>query len=516
VTFHCPWPFSESLPFGYYQLSLQIGSRRQTSGLISAPERLKKNSGRSWGLFSPLYALKSDNDWGIGDLRDLAQAQKFLRREGGQFFGVLPMLAMQTNSKKFDPSPYCPSSRLFWNEIYLNISEIASQMEVSCPHACESSLHTMKQASYVDYETVYKQKKSALTILSDQFFSKGFDRHQDYLAFLQEKPDVEAYARFRGETKFHLFVQYQLHRQLLANQNLAQKNEIAHLYLDYPVGVSPLGFDTHQYPDVFLKEATIGAPPDTFFQEGQNWGTAPLHPQNIQKNGHEYFIRSLRNHFRYASLLRLDHVMSLHRLYVIPPGNSAKEGTYIKFPSEELYGILCLEAHRSQAEVIGEDLGTVPSIVREKMTEHHVQRMWIFELEYARPPQKEFQHISSHSLAALNTHDMDPFFKFWDLEDANKKKFLQEWLRFLEIHPTENLDKRMVMTTLMEKLAASPAHIFLMNLEDLWGETEPQNIPGISNEKTWRKKDRLSMEEWMSSEDIQNLLRKVREVRQHG
>lgn len=277
----------------------------------------------------------------------------------------------------------------------------------------------------------------------------------------------------------------------------AVANEID-LYLDFPLGVHPEGEDVRNFADCFAKGVATGAPPDPFFTEGQNWGFPPPDPDGIRANRFEYFRAALRHHVEHAAILRIDHMMSLHRLYWIPDGADAKDGAYVRYPHEELYAILTLESRRARCAIVGEDLGTVPQEVRDAMERHGLRRMFVVQHDANErgigTPQRE-------SLACLNTHDMPPFAAFW--RDAPPE--IREAL-------ARQFGEGDILESLLRHIAASPAELVLVNPEDLWGETEPQNVPGVP-ERSWTHRFRLTLDEARRNPRVQRLLRAVQGAR---
>jgi 4-alpha-glucanotransferase len=259
----------------------------------------------------------------------------------------------------------------------------------------------------------------------------------------------------------------------------------AALYMDLPLGTHPDGFDVWRWRDLFA-DVTAGAPPDAFFAGGQDWGFPPLHPQRARASGHAYWAASLRHLMRASGMLRLDHVMGLHRLFWIPRGSPATEGVYVGYPADELYAVLCVESHRHRTEVVGEDLGTVADEVRDEMERRSLRRLYVmpFELDAERgtlapePPS---------AVASLNTHDMPPF-GAW-VEPRPTASTLQTALGADDGSPEALLPAALV------RLAEGPARLVLVSLEDLWLETEPQNRPGTAPSDNWSRKARHALEE---------------------
>jgi 4-alpha-glucanotransferase len=291
-------------------------------------------------------------------------------------------------------------------------------------------------------------------------------------------------------------------------------------------------FDVWRHPHLCARGAAAGAPPDSFFTKGQNWGFPPLQPDRLRERGYDHLIACLHHHLEHAGVLRIDHVMQLHRLYWIPQGMEAKDGVYVRYPAEELYAILSLESHRHQAMIVGENLGTVPPEVYESMDRHEVLGMYV--VQYELQPGQGLRQPPARSVASLNTHDMPTFRSYWEGRDVG---VLRELGFFDEDQARSELERRdalrrglvselpadparsdgatydAVLRRLLEYLAASPAHMVLVNLEDLWREAEPQNVPGTSFERpNWRRKARPSFEEFSTMPAVIDTLRRIDEL----
>jgi len=529
----------------------------------------------------------------------------------------------------FDPSPYRPSSRLFWNEFYLAI-ELLPEWE-RCPSArlwwespaVQTEWARLRELSLVDYEAVAALKARALSLLAACFFAEASEEERRTFAdFVAGNPWLEAYARFQaaqdtklapstslwadgvpqenaikllaaregrawaragntlageggaaktlvgeggagktlvGEggagkamdalTGYHLYCQWRMEQQLAALRERAGTG----LLLDLPLGVHPQGFDVHQWPGLFVKGVSSGAPPDDFFAEGQVWDSPPLHPEADRRNGYRYLSACLATQMRHATCLRLDHVMSFHRLFWVPAGMSAADGVYVTYPAEEMYAVLSLESHRHHCEVVGEDLGTVPAGVRPSLRRHGIARTWVLQgalqLQKARAislsgrqeePREQLgarlrvDSVPAGAVAMLNTHDMVPFAGYLQGDDLRRREesgaltgaaarsalaARRRLVRALACHfalpgnhplsqgETKPTDEKVMVETeenpvsgllarVLAWLARSPARLVLVNLEDVWGETEPQNTPGTGSERpNWRRKIACSLEE---------------------
>jgi 4-alpha-glucanotransferase len=272
---------------------------------------------------------------------------------------------------------------------------------------------------------------------------------------------------------------------------------------------------------------------------GQNWGFPPLHPEAMRERGYRYFRACVQHHLAHAGVLRIDHVMSLHRLYWIPHGVDAREGVYVRYPTDELYAVLCLESHRHQATIVGEDLGTVPRSVRAAMARHGLRGMYVGQFELHPSRDEPLRPVAPRVAASLNTHDMYPFAAFWsglDVPDRERLGVLEppmaegerhrrnavRWALLDYLRGTGEVgadvhgeaEARAVLAALLRRLSASSAGVVLVNLEDLWLETEPQNVPGTWRERpNWRRKARLSLEEIMQAPQVVDILRQVNQLR---
>ncbi|MCB1020186.1 MAG: 4-alpha-glucanotransferase, partial [Acidobacteria bacterium] len=492
-------------PPGRHRLRIAAGADAAETHVIAAPKRchLPEQKGL-WGVFLPLYALRTERDWGAGDFRDLEALSAWSRSLGGAVVGTLPLLAAFLD-EPFEYSPYVPASRLFWNELYLDLGDPP-------PQAAE-----LRQASLVDYRRLAALKRSALESRLATIDPAALEAH------LQNRPELEAYARFRAITetdgpwtgwaerqrgglvepgdyderrfRYHVLAQKMAAEQLAG---LAARAAEPGLYLDLPLGVHPAGFDVWRAPESFAAGVAGGAPPDRFFTKGQNWSFSPLHPQQIREDGLDYWFRCLRHHLEHAGVLRLDHFMGLHRLYWIPRGAEASEGTYVQYPAEELYAAVCLESARNQAWIIGEDLGTVPKYVQKRMAEHAIDRMYVAQFSVRDNPRAALEPSPANAVAAVNTHDTPSWAAFWAGEDidgqvemglltedeaALAREGRKRARAALAAYFGTAEDGAAVLRAVVEDMGAGAARAVIVTLEDLWGETAPQNTPGTGPER---------------------------------
>ena len=539
------------LPFGYHRLHIEAGGRETGCTVLAAPRRAYAagDGARAWGAFLPLYALRSARDWGAGDFTDLDNLIGWVRRHGGGLVGTLPLLAAFLD-EPCEPSPYSPASRLFWNEFYLDVERVP-ELQAS-PRARDflasgefsREWETLRAADLVDYPRGMALKRRVLGLLADEFFRAPSPRREAFDRFVAASPRLADYAAFRAtgerhraswwvwperqrggdlregdydeaDRHYHLYVQWLADEQLRRLADRARASGPG-LYLDLPLGVNSDSYDVWRERPAFALGASGGAPPDGFFTRGQDWGFPPPHPDNIRADGYRYLRACLANHMRYAGMLRIDHLMGLHRLYWVPHGLGARHGAYVRYQAEELYAVFSIESNRHRTMLVGEDLGTVPPEVRPAMSGHNVRRLYVGQYEARAGRPEPFPPPAPGSVASLNTHDMPTFAAFWrglDLQDRADLGLLDEPEVRAEAGRREairNGTVRMlrragllgdddglpaVLAGLLQWLAGSEAEMVLANLEDFWQATEPQNVPGTWRERpNWRRRAAVPLE----------------------
>ena len=540
-------PLPHPLPTGYHRLRLDLPGRAQESTIISAPGRvyrfLATGRPRAWGAFLPLYALHSGRSWGVGDLSDLGELIDWVAGMGGAAVGTLPLLATFLD----EPSPYAPVSRLFWNELYVDptgVPEFGTCLparDLLSSTAMQRELSDLRAAPGLDYRRLMALKRRSLAEMARSLWARPSRRLDELQAWAAADAARSDYARFRAAgdeeaRRYHLYVQW-LAAEQIAGVSRRAADLGARLYLDLPLGVHPRSFDVWRWPHLFAQGASAGAPPDTFFTRGQSWGCPPLRPEASRVEGHRYFIACLRHHLQVAGLLRLDHVMGLHRLFWVPEGREARDGVYVRYPAEELYAILCLESHRHRAGIVGENLGTVPRHVDTALRRHGIQRMYVLQYEATEDGARPLRTVPRDAVASLNTHDMPPFASFWgglDIEDRHSlglldaqaaaqerdaRRRLREALgRYLGGQTGVDDDDTMAaLRSCLAWLAGSNSPLVLVNLEDLWLETQPQNVPGTTAERpNWLRRARYRLEEMRQMPEVIEALRQVDRLRREG
>ncbi len=541
------------IPSGYHQLRIESDSQVFSTFIISAPKQMFRHLNFSWqastttgtdpkkifGLFTPIYALHSDRSFGCGDLTDLQQFISWTAEQGGRMVATLPLHAAFLD-QPCEFSPYSPISRLFWNEFYLDVRLIPEFAGEETP----PEVQELSQSAIVDYHGIMKYKRVLLQRMQAKCAANPV-RTKELNDFITQHPETKHYAQFRAlhekfqlpwsewtttpqntidegdpNYQYHLYVQWQIDHQLTLVRQHAQHKQ-TFLYLDMPLGVHRQGYDTWRYRDIFPQGISAGAPPDAVFTTGQNWGIAPLNPNTIRISHYQYFIQCLRILMPQLDLLRIDHVMNFHRLFWIADGFDAKDGAYVRYHPQEFYAILSIESHRHRVEIVGENLGTVPNHVNQLMKKHHLNSLFV--LQYALAAKQHPDKPPQNSVAAINTHDMPTFAAFMRSLDLPH----QPRIRATEIQTLVDLlleknyltapsdDLYTLLFATVEFLSASPARYFLLNLEDLWLETNPQNIPGSSGDGrlNWQRKNRFSLEQLSHIAIIHHLLQKVNQRR---
>jgi 4-alpha-glucanotransferase len=478
-----------TLPLGYHRLVVSVGSARAEAVLVIAPRSCHLGAlaeGRLWGITAQLYGLRSARNWGIGDFGDLAALAQGVARQGARTLGINPLHVLFPAAPR-KASPYSPSSRLFLNPLYLDVTAVpefaestAAQAWLAAPET-ENALAAARGSDLVDYERVAALKRPAFERLYRSFAERhlgageasargaAFRRFQqeggrdlftyatftalhehqmatggsaswhDWPASLRDarSPEVARFAAAHPQhIELHQYLQWEADRQLgLAARAATEAGLSLGLYRDLAVGVDPSGADAWADPSLTVRDATVGAPPDILNMKGQDWGLAPFNPLTLRRQAYAPFIAALRASMRHSGVLRIDHAMGLMHLYWVPRGMSPAEGAYVAYPFEDLRRILALESRRHRCPVIAEDLGTVPKGFTETMRESGVlsYRLLLFE----RDEDGDFlapEEYPSFATASFSTHDIASLRGFWTGHDL-------EWRRQLDLYPGEGAAK---------------------------------------------------------------------------
>ena len=584
-------PLPRRLPDGYHDLHVEIGNRTWSALVVAAPVRAYDDGERSWGAFLPLHALHSANSWGVGDFTDLDALARWVGAQGGRSVGLLPALAAFLGERPFEPSPYLPVSRLFWNELHVDPRRLPEfepcepARRLAASRAFRRRVDAVRAASRVDYREAMALRREVLESLARAIEERPGRVREDFRAWTKRHPVAQEYAAFRaiGErlerpwpawpaamppaeirveavdrdaVRYHLYAQWAAARQFVELARNARARGVG-LFLDVPVGVHPDGFDVWRRPALFARGATLGAPPDPLFADGQDWSAPAPHPEAARQDRYAYFRAGLAHQMAHATAVRLDHVMGLHRLFWIPPGGAAADGAYVRYPADELYAIVCLESHRHRTRVVGENLGTVPRYVNAALSRHGLAQLHVAQFGIAPGAADPLTRVPRRAFACVNTHDTPTFAGFLAGRDIDGRvergvlaagRAAEEHLRRQEevaalrgamarrsqrrLHepaprasataiagadggglPEDDPspEEAVVLDLLcacLERLAHSEAGMVIVNLEDLWLEPNPQNVPGTGPREhpNWRRRARYALERLMRIPEVAAVL----------
>jgi 4-alpha-glucanotransferase len=506
------------LAYGCHRLWLEAGGGTHQVTVLQAPRRAHPGPPRSWGLFVPLYAL--GGPFGAGDLTRMRRLAEWTAGLGGDLVGSTPLNAAFLD-EPFEPSPYLPVSRLHWNELYADPAA-TPEWEASARARELAAAVPPPGGRLIDYRAAAAARRRVLEALLADLGGRRLDAFEHHL---RDHPDLAAYAGFRARCEREragwrdwrdpdvpgdaAAGRYHAYAQWLCEEQLARVGEGgAGPYLDMPLGVHPGGYDTWRFREIFADGVSVGAPPDDFFRGGQSWGLAPLHPGRLRDQGHAYPTACIRTLCRHAAAARIDHVMGLHRVFWVPDGMPPTEGVYVRYPFEELYAVLCIESRRGRARLVGEDMGTVPGGVRRTMAAHGLLRTYAVQAETGAGADP-FDRVPSAAMVGMNTHDMPPFAAFW--EDDPRREALAA---ALERRGHAIGDGPGALDASLLELARSDAEAVLVNLEDMWWERDPQNMPGTTTEHpNWRRLARHGVDELNDVPGLAPRLRRVADAR---
>ncbi len=503
---------------GWYRLTHRGGQ----CTVIVVPERLAKPP-RTWGWMLQLYGLRSAGSWGAGDLADLTRFAGWAAGTGAGALLLNPLHAVAP-VRPVPASPYAPSSRRFVNPLYLRVEDTTAYRTAEEPvRSTVDSLRPDLTGDLIDYDAVWDAKEAALEVLwAHERDRPGGDDFAAYCAFAEKygpdwrtwpvplrRPDGAGVARERealhDRIAFHAWLQRLCDEQLGAAARAAKDMPVGIVH-DLAVGVDPGGADGWMLQDVLAEGIRIGAPPDAFNQLGQDWGLAAWRPDRLAATGYRAYRDLIASSLRHGGGLRVDHILGLWRLWWIPPGASADQGTYVRYDADAMLGALTVEAHRVGAVVVGEDLGTVPPKVTRGLRERNVPGsvvLW-FTRDYRDPaapfvPPARWPKLA---LASISTHDLPtaPGFLAGEHvrvraelgilarpvaeEQAQASADLAALRALLE---AEGLDGEDPILALHELLARSPCRLIMASPYDVLGEVRQPNLPGTFDEyPNWR------------------------------
>jgi 4-alpha-glucanotransferase len=547
------WP--SDLRVGAYRLDLTDASlfSEQVPFIVAPPKAFRGDFDRSWILAVQLYGVRSARNWGMGDFTDLEQLIELAAKHGAGGVGLNPLHAL-FDDRPSDCSPYSPNSRLFLNALYIDVEKLP-EFSPDILAGDHDTLLRLRQSDAVDYAAVAELKWRALRSAFDAFkvkakparlaaFSKFrtergamlsrfacFEmlRHRfkrpwwEWPAEWQQPDDAKSAELHAGpdgaEIEFVKFVQWCADQQLRSCRDLAAKLGMkVGLYLDVAVGVQADGFDAWKEQVAISRHLAVGAPPDSLNTAGQNWGLAGFNAAGLEVQSFEPYRDMLKASMRYAGAIRLDHVLGLKRLYLVPHGFAADNGAYVQMPFEALLAVTAQESAAHRCVVIGEDLGTVPEGFREQLADWGIWSYLVMMFE--RDHQGAFQgidHYSQDALVTFNTHDLPTFAGWRTCSDLELK-------RSLGIDPGETEESRKHAIAMLGDvlrrhaiesdnlyavahfLAQTRSRLLALSLEDLLNVTDQPNIPGTVDEHpNWRQRLPVAIDQIAAAIDVDAL-----------
>lgn len=553
------------LSAGYHELKITDGHAPLRFLIIVAPARVYEpeslHAGEKMnGLTISLYSLRSSHNWGIGDFGDLERFIRLAAKHALDFVAINPLHALFLSDPEWN-SPYSPSSRRWLNPVYLDVTGVVAFTESAHVQRWSSNpktvalLASLREVEVIDYRAVWAVKKRALEMAFTHFqdaepcaFVAERLAFTDFIAeqgealyefALFEALDVvcrdpqamqqpqqgwlswpEAYRDPRSEAvrafaaahesdiRFHMWLQWLCDEQLQRLQQVALGQGLAlGIYGDLAIGVARGGADTWRAAREYCLPMSIGAPPDSFAPDGQNWNLPPWHPRRLIASGFQPFIEVLRANMRRYAMLRIDHVMGLERLWWITHGTTARYGAYVRYPVDAMIAILALESHRARCLVIGEDLGSVSQRIRAMLTRYGVYTSSV--LRFARTGARYLapECYPVRALTVISTHDLAPLGGYWSGRDLNTMLQLGLFANedsFKQAQAEREADKRALFrrlqaSDLVPKTAclpraltpelrlavhlfgaAAPSRLYAMQIENILPMEDNFNMPGVA------------------------------------
>lgn len=579
-------PLPDDLPLGYHRLRWR-GSESFVH-LIVCPGRgwmpdCLADGGRRAGLAVSLYGVHGERTWGCGDFTALRGVIDWVVDEiGGSYIALNPLHAIH-NRQPYNTSPYLPNSLYYRNFIYLDIDAIADLEDCAEARALRESaevkaeIAALNGAGAVEYERVHALKLRFLRLLFERFrrdeLALGTPRGLAFESFVGSEgelltdyalycvldetlhaadpdlwtwpdwpetlrqPDLPGVRRFQREhpsqVLLYKYIQWQLDVQGRQAQNYARERgmEIG-LFHDLPLATDKCGAELWAHRRFYVQGCRVGSPPDGFSPSGQDWSFPPPNREAHRADGYRLFAETIRKSARHGGALRIDHVMRLFRLYWIPDGYDATQGTYVRDFAEDLLGVLALESVRNQVLIVGEDLGTVEPEQRAALERFGILSYRLFYFE--RNGDGSFKSASEYppqALVSSTTHDLPTLAGFWsgrDIETRYRLGLISDEVSYRRWQEDRQVEKRRMLERLLEMgllpvgypleaangpeltgeihnaitgfLTQTPSMLMTLNQEDLTKEPDQQNMPGTTWQyPNWRRKMRYSVEELQAS-----------------
>ena len=514
--------------------------------ITRAPVRAFQGDGkRVWGIAAQLYSLRSRANWGHGDFGDLARLITIAAADGAQAVGLNPLHALFPDRPE-QSSPYSPSSRLFLNVLYIDVAAIPEFPGLEATGLAKD-VAALRASELIDYRGVGKAKLAGLRAAFAAFQkTASAARRADFEAYRKEQGDaLLRYAcfevlrahfapaqwpqweepwrqpsstilqRFRAqnlrECEFQEFMQWTASRQLQACKDESHRAGMSiGLYTDLAVGIDPNGADAWSRQDAILAGFSIGAPPDEFNPAGQDWGLAPFNPRTFAANDFEPMRVLMRSLMSHAGAVRMDHVLGLNRMFLIPHGSPAADGAYVHYPFEAVLRVIAEESNRARCIVIGEDLGTVPDGFRDKLARWGLWTYGVMMFERGddgrfHPPET----YPAEALATFNTHDLSTFRGWMTSDDLRTKHAIgidpgeteeqrsdsREKLRWIFAERAASYAPDDI-AAVAAVLAQTPSRLVTVGLDDILAVVDQVNIPGTTDQHpNWQRKLPVNVED---------------------
>ncbi|MGV3742121.1 MAG: 4-alpha-glucanotransferase [Burkholderiaceae bacterium] len=574
---------------GEHQLTLAVAPPRcfSVADALADAKAGQSAHARPWGIAAQLYSLRRSGDGGIGDFTALKTLARNAARRGASALAISPVHAMFTaDTHRF--SPYSPSSRLFFNALHIDpqavlgehafaqvlsesgLAERYRQLEelelIDWPAGAELKLDLLRRLFRLfiqgpagdrgAFEQFCREGGQALLdharfeMLHAHFSKAGIDGVSAYwpswpAAFRDPRSaDVAAFADTHAdEVRFHLFLQWQAAKGLSSAQKAAREAGMAiGLISDLAVGADNGGSQAWSRQKELLNGFSVGAPPDNLNALGQSWGLGAFSPKALVQHGFGAYIEMLRSAFAHAGGVRIDHVLGLMRMWLVPEGMTAQHGAYLRYPMDDLVRLIALESWRHRSIVIGEDLGTIPDGFGDRMAQAGLMgiRVLLFQRDhgYFTPP----EHWAPHAIATTTTHDTPTLAGWWaghdidwrsklDLreaggsEEAERQERARErtalWNAMLHAGSAQGdmpspLPEHAPLNEAVSFFGRSTGPLAILPLEDVLGLAEQPNLPGtVDTHPNWRRRMPHAVEDLLETPEAADRLAILNNVRSH-
>ncbi len=560
------------LSIGYYDLTVTISGKKYFSTLAVAPKKcygLEDINQKLWGYALQLYSLKSKRNWGVGDFTDLINFVKLCAKDGADVIGLNPLNTLCHDYPE-NASPYSSISREFLNPIYIDVEKIPEFLPEDKAEV-EDVLADIRSHELIQYNKIYPLKVKILEKCFSRFQkSKSSKRQKEFQAFCKEygaalerlaafqaiyeaktqdiwggwqswpeelrNPESDGVKNFIKENServnFFKYMQFEAFNQFAkVQEEISNSGLKIGLYRDLAVGV---GRDSAEYwsnSELFMREAGTGAPPDAFFPAGQKWCLGTFLPDVLKEQKYAPFIRILRANMQNAGALRIDHVMSLMRLYVIP--DKYEQGTYIYYNFEDMLNIVALESKLNKCVIVGESIGNVPAGFLEALSAKNIYSLsilWAERWDSGWGDFKQPEFYPKDAFASLATHDIAPLKMWWfgyDIELSSSLGLIANEKEKTDCYHKRENDRIKLLKALDEAqvwpqdklrsgdyiygerypegieeacerfMSKTASPVFLSQLEDILHVEKMQNLPGTDRDKhpNWRRRIPVDLED---------------------